>query len=274
VLLFLRAAKDTVLAVNERRQRHNLTVQAAGIAFFAFLSMLPALTATLSIYGLIADPDQIERQILDLLEAAPEETQAFVIQQLQAISTSSGGGLTVTFAFSLVLALWGASGAVNQLLRTLNQVWETTDERGGITVRLMALGLTLGAIVLLSAAGFVVAALPVLLSGGGAELVNILRFPGVAVVMVLALGVLYRLGPHRPGARWRPVTTGAVVATGLWVLASVAFGAYVTYFGSYSETYGVIAGLVVLQLWLLLTALLVLIGGEVDASLELRKDGL
>ncbi|MCU0274740.1 MAG: YihY/virulence factor BrkB family protein, partial [Acidimicrobiales bacterium] len=104
--------------------RHNLTVQAAGIAFFGFLSLIPALVAFLSVYGLVAEPDQIERQIMDLLEAAPEEVQRFVIQQLQAISTSSGEGVSTTFVVSLVIALWGASGAVNQLLKTLAQVWE------------------------------------------------------------------------------------------------------------------------------------------------------
>jgi membrane protein len=86
--------------------------------------------------------------------------------------------------------------------------------------------------------------------------------------------VLYRLGPHRRGARWRPLTTGALVATLLWVVASIGFSVYVSYFSSYNETYGVLAGLVILQLWFWITSLLVLVGGEIDASLELRRRGL
>jgi membrane protein len=259
--------------------RHNLTVQAAGIAFFGFLSLIPALVAFLSVYGLVAEPDQIERQIMDLLEAAPEEVQRFVIQQLQAISTSSGEGVSTTFVVSLVIALWGASGAVNQLLKTLAQVWEVPDERGGVKVRALALVLTIGAIVYLSAVGFALTVMPQVLDrteigDDVVSLINRLRFPGIAVTMVLALGVLYRLGPHRPEARWRPVTTGAVTATVLWVLASVGFSIYVSNFSSYNETYGVLAGLVILQLWFWITSLLVLLGGEIDASLELRRRGL
>lgn len=259
--------------------RHNLSVQAAGIAFFGFLSLIPALVAFLSVYGLVAEPDQIERQIMNLLEAAPEEVQRFVIQQLQAISTSSGGGVSTTFVVSLVIALWGASGAVNQLLKTLAQVWEVPDERGGVKVRALALLLTIGAIVYLSAAGFALTVMPQVLDrteigDDVVSLINRLRFPGIAVTMVLALGVLYRLGPHRPGLRWRPVTVGAVTATVLWVLASAGFSIYVSYFGSYNETYGVLAGLVILQLWFWITSLLVLVGGEIDASLELRRRGL
>lgn len=268
----VRGWKDVATRVKEEAKHKNVSLLAAGVAFFAFLSLVPALAAFVSIYGLVVSPEDIVRQVRDSTTALPAEARDLLVQQMEDVARSSSAGLTVSALLGLVLALWSASAAVKHLLSALNVAYDEDEERGFVKARLLALGLTLAGIGFMTVALFVIAVLPRVaddaLGDVGRTLAVWGRWPLLALLMLLALAVLYRIGPERDDPRWRWVTWGAGIATLLWIVASAAFSFYASNFGSYNETYGTLSSIVVLMLWLYLTALCVLLGAEINAEIE------
>ena len=271
----LRAAvKDILQRVKVRVKEHNLNVVAAGVAFWALLAIPATLTAALSIYGLVADPDDVEEQIEDALSGASEEVRELIGDQLSSIAGGSGGGLALGAIIGIVLALWTSSGAVAKVIATLNVIFGVPEDRRFAHLRGLSVLLTLGAVVAVGAAAFVLAALPTVLAEAGLGdlarwLINVGRFPAMLVLMAMGLSILYSLGPNVP-RRFRILSWGAVWATALWLFVSGLFSIYTANFASYNETYGTIGGLVVVLLWLFLTAFMVLIGAEIDAARDER----
>lgn len=262
-------------ALGQRVKEHNLVVVAAGIAFWGLLAIPATLFAVVSIAGLILDPATVKDQVSENLSGLPEEAQTIIGDQLEGVSGGSTGGLITGLVVGLLLALWTASGAMAKLMGALNTIYGTIETRKFPKLRGTALGLTFGGIVFISSAIFLLAALPALLGsldGVGsslATLFNWLRFPVLGLVMVVALGVLYHVGPNR-SATYRPLTVGAVVAMVLWITLSGLFSVYTSTVGSYNETYGSIGGIVILLLWLFITAFVVLLGAEIHAERENR----
>jgi membrane protein len=243
------------------------------VAFYSFLALFPALIAAVTLYGLIADPGQVEEQIRSLSEALPSESATLIADQLREITSTSERALGVGLVVSVLLALFTASGGVANLIKAINLAYDEEETRGFARVRALALLLTLGAIVFMVVAVGLVAVLPVVLDeiglgGVGQAVVGVLRWVGLVLFMTGALAVLYRFAPDRNDPRFSWVTLGAAVATLLWILGSVGFSVYVDNFGSYGETYGALAGAVVLLLWLFLTAFVVLFGAEINAEAE------
>ena len=188
--------------------------------------------------------------------------------QLEGVTEASGTGLGIGLAVGVALALWSASAGIVNLIAALNRVYDENETRKFLKLRGTALALTLGGVVFVAAGILVITVLP---EGGPASLV---RWPILAAGFIFGLGVLYRVAPDRQDAQWRWVTPGAVMATVLWVLVSVAFSIYTSNFGKYNETYGALGAIVVTMLWLQLTALAVLLGAELNAEMEhqTRKD--
>jgi membrane protein len=246
---------------------------AAGVAFYSFVALFPGLIAVVTLYGLVADPVQVEEQIRSLSAALPSESAALIADQMREITATSNRALGVGFAVGVLGALFTASGAVANLIKAINLAYDEEETRGLVRLRALALLLTLGAIVFLVIAVGVVAVLPVVLDqiGLGAigqTVVGVLRWVGLLVFVPAALALLYRYAPDRNDARLSWVSIGAVVATLLWIVGSVAFSIFVSNFGSYGETYGTLAGVVVLLLWLFLTAFVVLFGAEINSEAE------
>jgi membrane protein len=176
-------------------------------------------------------------------------------------------------AISIALALWSASAGVAGLVEATNIAYDEEEGRNFFVKRGLALMLTLGFIVFLAVAIGLVAVFPVVLDqvGGGivVEVVaQVLRWLVLVLVAIVALGGLYRIGPDRAAPQVRWLSLGAVIATVLWVAASVGFSFYVNNFSSYGETYGSLAGVVVLLLWFWITALVVLLGAEINSEAE------
>src|SRR5690606_27860385 len=142
-----------------------------------------------------------------------------------------------------------------------------------VRLRGLSLGLTLGVILLAGAAAFAFVVIPSALSNDGAEgalrtTLLIARWPLLAILAVVALAVLYRYAPDRAAPRWSWASVGAIAATLVWIVASIGFSLYTANFGSYNETYGALGAVVILMLWLLITAFAVVAGAELDAELE------
>jgi membrane protein len=247
---------------------------AAGVAFYAFLAMVPTLIALVMIYGLVTDDTAaVSDQVASFGSALPAEAEKLITDQMNSLATTSDRALGIGLIIALLLALWSASAGISNLIRALNVAYDEEDKRGFVKRRLLALGLTVGAIVFMVLAVALVAALPVLLDaldvpGWVKALVQVGRWLGLVVAVMVALAVLYRLGPERDAPKIRWLSVGAIVATALWVIGSVVFSLYVDNFGSYGKTYGTLAGVVVLLLWLWLSSLAALLGAEVNAEME------
>lgn len=251
----------------------NMPIIAAGVAFFGFLAIFPALIAAVSLYGLIASPTTVASQVENISSSLPSSAADLIRQQLTSITQTSGGALTVGLVISILAAVWSASGGVGNLMTAVNIAYDEVETRGFVKRKATALGLTLGAIVFVLVALALVAVLPVLLDHlplgpVGTVLTQVARWVLLVAVMAGGLSVLYRVAPDRDSPRFRWVSLGSVVITVAWVVVSLLFSFYVNNFGSYSKTYGAIAGVIVLMLWLYLTCYLVLLGAEINAETE------
>lgn len=274
-----RDVKDILLALKNRISDHNVSIFAAAVSFFAFMALIPALTAVIGVYGLVADPQDVTRQITEALEGAPESTRTFLVEQMSDIAAGSSGALGFSVGIGLALALFSASGAVANLVKSLNVAYEIEETRKPWTLRGVALGLTIGGVVVLGLVMFLMAALPPLLAGWGLGdlaryALNTMRFPVLGLVMAATLSLLYRLGPDH-GGNDRPLsprlfTAGGLLATVLFVVLSTLFSFYTANLGSYGETYGPLATIIVLLLWFQLSALAIVVGAELDAELADR----
>jgi membrane protein len=265
--------KDVLVRVKAEAKEDQLTFLAGGVAFFALIAIVPGLVALVSLFGLVADPAEVQRQVSENLAAAPSEVRDLVSDQLEGVTSASNAGLGIGLVVGIVLAVWAASSGMKNLIAAINTVYDERESRSFVPLRGLALALTLGAILFLAVAFLVVAVVPSALEdsalGPAARwAVVILRWPALALGWMGGLAVLYRLAPDRQDAKWRWVTPGAVVATVVWLLGSLAFSAYTAGFASYNETYGALGAVVITMLWLQLTALAILLGAEVNAELE------
>ena len=251
----------------------NVPMLAGGVAFFAFLAVFPALIAALTLYGLLADPAQVAQQVQGIAAALPRSAQPLLTEQLTSVTQSSGGALSAGLVISLLAALWSASSGTGNLITAVNLAYDEKESRGFIKLRATALGLTLGGIVFVLLTLTLVAVVPVALDNLGLGVVGrvvaqVVRWVLLVGVVVVGLAVVYRVAPDRASPRFRWVSAGALVATVLWIIGSVAFSLYVNFFGNYNKTYGALAGVIVLMLWLFLTTYIVLLGAEINAESE------
>jgi membrane protein len=251
----------------------NLTLIAKGVAYSWFMALFPGLVAAVSIYGLVTTPDEVTTQVANLSSSLPESAKTLITTQLQSLAGASSGALSVGLVVSIALALWSASAGMSGLVTALNIAYDEEEKRNFVIKRGLALLLTVGFVLFFGAAIALIAVFPFLADqvGGGVVvqvLLELLRWVLLVAIAIVALGLLYRVGPDRdaPAVRW--LSLGSVLATILWVAASLGFAFYVDNFGSYAETYGALAGVVVLLLWFWITALVVLVGAEVNAEAE------
>ncbi|SFT76833.1 membrane protein [Geodermatophilus amargosae] len=251
----------------------NMPIIAGGVAFFAFLAIFPALIATISIYGLVASPETVERQITELSAQLPESAASLIGDQLTSITQNSGGALSISLAISVLGALWSASGGTGNLLTAVNIAYDEVETRSFVKRKALALGLTLGAILFVLVTFALVAVVPAVLDMlplgvVGSVLAQVLRWVLLLGVFAGSLAVLYRVAPDRDAPQLKWVSLGAIFVTVIWALVSLGFSFYVNNFGSYDKTYGTIAGVIVLMLWLYLTCYLVLLGAEINSESE------
>jgi membrane protein len=265
--------RDIVVRTFKEAKADGVPLLAAGVAFYALLALAPALTALSGVYGLVADPSEAAGHVRDLLAAAPREVRELVHEQLSTAAQREQGEALLAVIVGTVLALWSASSGVQHLIRAINTAYDEEETRGFVKVRALALGLGIAGVVFLAVALGVIALLPAALAdtalGEPARIaIGILRWPALALAMVLALGIVYRVAPDREDAKWRWVGLGSITATLLWLVASGLFSLYAANFGKYEDTYGALGGVVVVMLWLFLTAYVIVLGAELNAETE------
>jgi membrane protein len=250
-----------------------MPLMAAGVAFYAFLSLVPTLIAATLVYGLVTSPEQVQSQVKQVSSVLPQDAANLVGNQMLQLATAKSSGLGIGLVVSLLIALWSASGGTGNLITAVNVAYDEKETRNFIKKRGLALLLTVGAIVVFVLTASLVAVFPAVanaLNIGGIARVGLeaLRWVVLLVVLLAALAVLYRLAPDRDDPKFKWTSVGALVAVVVWVLASIVFSLYVNFFGSYAKTYGALAGIVILLTWLWLSIVAILLGAEINAEME------
>ena len=255
--------------------RDNLSVVAAGCAFYALFAIFPALSALISLYGLTASPSNVESQFGMLADVLPGQAYDMVIEQIRRIAAASGGSLGWSLVVSLGLAFWSANAGTQALFAALNIAYEEPERRNLLQFYLSAFTFTLvgilGGVVMLLAIVYV----PTLFAYAGFShafelVVRVARWPFLALLVLSLLALLYRYGPCRRAAKWHWVSMGSLFATAVWLLASAGFSLYVANFAHYDRTYGSLGAVIILLFWLYISFYIVLLGAEINAELELQ----
>jgi membrane protein len=264
---------DILMRVKDDISEKNLSLVAAGAAFYALLAIPSAITALISLYGLVLDPGNIQKQVQAMAGVLPDEAIRLLSDQLQTLASHSSSTLGVGLIVSVSLALWSARSATSSMIVALNIVYEEPEKRGFIWFQAVTLGLTAGIVLFMLVALALVAVLPAIIDflpfgEFGKTIASIARWPVLLVMVMIGLSAFYRYAPSRETPRWRWVSWGAVVATVLWLIGSALFSLYVAKFASYDKSYGSLGGVVVLLMWLYLSAFVVLLGAELNAEIE------
>lgn len=254
-----------------------LLALAAGVVFYALLAMFPAITALVSFYGLFADPVTIGTHLAALAGIMPASAFGIVQEQMTRIVAHSSGGLSVAFLFGLALALWSANAGVKAIIDALNIVYGVRERRSFVRLNLVSLMFTLGAIAAMLLAIAAIVALPIMMStlniAASNALLPWLRWPALLVVVLLALAVLYRLGPDLAHPRWHWISPGAAFAAVAWLAGSWLLSWYLSHIADYNATYGSLGAGIGLMMWLWLSAIVVLVGAEFNSEID-AADGL
>ncbi|WP_162891226.1 YihY/virulence factor BrkB family protein [Aeromicrobium sp. A1-2] len=266
------STRSNVLTAWKQASAQQAPLLAAGVAFYAFLSLFPALIAGVLAYGLVASPETVQRQSTQIADALPADAASLVTGQLDSLTSTPSDSLGIGLAIAILLAIYSASGGVGNLVTAVNSMFGLAETRNFIKRKLLALGLTAGAIIFLVVVIGLVAAAPAVFDAidivpglrAGLEAARWILLIGS---VILAIGVLFRLAPNRTSTSGL-MTKGVVVASTLWVLVSVGFSLYVDNFGSYGKTYGALAGVVVLLLWLWIGIYAILLGACIEAVRE------
>ncbi|MFN3216234.1 MAG: YihY/virulence factor BrkB family protein [Acidimicrobiales bacterium] len=262
--------KDIAVRVYRQFGEDHVTLAAAGVAFFGFASLVPLLAAGISIYGLVADPSDVTSLVDRIEGTVPQAVADMISQQLDSVVGASTGALGFATVAGIAIGIWSASSGVGHMIEAVGIAYQEDEDsdRSFWTRRAMALGFTVGLLVLIAASGFVIVMGARIGSGAVALLASIAAWLIVAALAATGLALLYRYGPDRRNAQWRWVTPGAAIAIVIWIAASIGFRYYVANFGSYNETYGSLGTVIVVLLWLYLSAMAVIIGAEIDAEIE------
>jgi membrane protein len=251
----------------------NLSLVAGGVTYYVILALFPGLAAVVSIYGLVADPRQIENEVNSMSGLLPGSAEQLIGGELHQLASASGGALGIGAVVGILLALWSASRGMSGMITALDIAYDQPERRGFFRFNVLALVLTLGLIIGGLIVVALVAGLPALLSGMGARsgtwiVASIVEWPVLVVFVITMLAILYRYAPDRDEPKWRWISPGAVTAAALWLITSILFSVYVSHFGSYNKTYGSLGAIIVLLTWLWISVSAVLFGAEINAESE------
>jgi membrane protein len=265
--------KDILWRTYERTGEDRLLAIAAGVVFFGLLAVFPAITALVSCYGLFANPATIGANLQTLALMLPEGSFQIVQDQIARVLMKGNTALGATFLFGLALAIWSANAGVKAVIDALNVVYEEREKRSFIRLNLLSLAFTTGGIAALLLMVSAVVALPLALDHLGLApesqiIVSLARWPLLLVILVTALGLLYRFGPSRRAARWEWLSIGTLTAALLWIVGSSLPSWYLSNFANYDATYGSLGAAIGLMMWMWMSAIIVLCGAELNSEIE------
>ena len=269
-----RAWKDVLGATWKEASDDNVSLVAAGVAFYSFLAFVPLLTAFVLTYGLVAEPASVVEHMRGLTSVMPQNAAEIIGDQLKSMTETGGGEKGLGLVAAIAIAFYGATKGAASIMTALNIAYDVAESRGFIKRTAMSFAMTGGALLTLFLAivavggSHAIEGLLPSLSGVTHVVVKVLLWTAAAGAVVLLLAIIYRYGPNRPEAPWRWITPGSAIATSAWLAATAGFGLYVANFGNYNATYGSLGAVIVFLTWLYLTAYIVLMGAELNSEVE------
>jgi membrane protein len=265
--------KDILLGTYARMNRDRILANAAGVVFYGLLAIFPAITALVSSYGLFADPSTIADNLHSLALLLPGDSFTVVQDEIGRVVAKANSSLGLAFGLGLGLAIWSANAGVKAIIDALNVAYEVEEKRGLIHLNLVSLAFTVAGLVAILVMMAAVIGVPLALEHLGLDrsarqLVQIGRWPVLGLVLLAALMALYGYGPSRatPGLRW--LVTGAVLAIVLWLIGSALLSWYLSNFANYTATYGSLGAAIGLMTWMWLSAIIILVGAELNSEIE------
>jgi membrane protein len=252
-----------------------ISLSAAGCAFYATLALFPAITMLIFMYGLVFDPVTVEPQLQVLRELLPDSAYQLIDDRIRQLVSQKQDTLTIGLLVSVAITLWSSATGTKSILSALNLAYGETERRSFLRFQLTALGMTLCAVLLAVLAIAILVFLPAAFSFLGIsfyakQMIRAASMLLLVFFVLLSLSLLYRFGPSRKAAQWSWVTTGSLVATLLWILASALLSYYISHIASYNVTYGPLGAVVGVMTWFYVTVYVVLLGAELNSELEMQ----
>lgn len=260
--------------VMAQSDQNNIGLVAAGVAFYALLSVFPALAALIALWGYVSDPVVLQEHLDVAQDLLPEDAFNILSTQVGALIAANRSTLQLTSLISIGVAVWTARNGVAALIRGLNAIYRESHRANIFRRYAVAVLLTVVLIFVGIFAFALVVVLPAILAflplGGLAQLgITVTKWLVVLAVVLFGICLLYRYGPNRRGARRRWITPGALSALVIWAVGSAAFSIYLRNFSNFNEVYGSLGAVIALLFWLYISAYVVLLGAQLNAELEL-----
>ncbi|NHK26643.1 YihY/virulence factor BrkB family protein [Parvularcula flava] len=255
----------------------NIGLIAGGVAFYAFLSIFPAIAFALMIWGLFNSPDQLGNHLTLLSGIVPEDAFELIANQMIRIAEAQEGKLSWGAIASLALVLWSASRAVNALLSAMTVTINKDHKRGFFQQNMLALGFTIAGIFFALLSIAIISAFPPIIEalrlGAFTDaLLHTFRWLMMFALFFGAVYSFYRIAHPRTagGERIRPkrLWPGALLGALIWLMASIAFSFYLSRFEVYNETFGSLGAAIALMMWLWISAFAICIGAETNAEIQ------
>jgi membrane protein len=275
ILCWLDRTKKILQEMRREARSDNVGLVAAGVSFYSTLAVLPALVIAVSLYGLFTDVEEAERQIEAVLSVMPGSAAQIIETQMRTVAAASHPSISIGFALSMVVFAWTVSNATRAIVRGVKIAYDQEDGRSILERRDVAVSVTVVGIVFILIALALIAAVPIWLRRidptDAVVTFGNFRWVLVGALFAVLAGSLYRFAPPQRHASWRGVVPGTVTATVLWTVTSIGFSVYVSSFGRYNETYGVLGAAVVILLWFWLSSLAILMGAELNQVIDRKQ---
>jgi membrane protein len=265
--------KDILWRVYASVNDNRLLAVAAGVVFYSLLAIFPAVAAFVSLYGLIADASTIDAHLSLVSGVLPGGAVDILHEQITKLAAKSDAKLSLGFITGLAVALWSANAGMKAIIDALNVVYDEKEKRSFVKLNLFSLLFTFVALLSLMVALAAVVVAPIIFSLVGLStlfslLIADLRWPLLLILATVALAAIYRYGPSRREARWQWLSIGSVAAAIGWLISSLLFSWYISNFGAYNATYGSLGAAVGMMMWMWISAIVILLGAELNAEIE------
>lgn len=265
--------KEIGSRVVSQLSKDHVQIVSAGVGFYFFMAIFPTIVAALSVYGLVLDPAQIQDHVDGLAQFLPGEAYGIIESIIEPIVSKPAQSLGWGLVISILLSIWSANQGTKALFEGINIAYNEIDNRNFFKKTGLTLLFTFGGIILGFISILIVILFPALIDQVqlGSTLETVLgwtRWLILAFIIIFGLGLLYKKAPNRDNPELKWVSWGSVVATVLWILGSLLFSWYVNNFGSYDDMYGSFASVIIMLLWMFLTAFIILLGAEINSEME------
>jgi membrane protein len=268
-----RGWKDILWRSYQKVSGNRLLAVAAGVVFYGLFALFPAITAVVSLYGLFANAATINDHLSSAVGVLPAAAIDIIHEQIVRLTSNSNTKLGFAFISGLSIALWSANAGMKSIIDALNVMYGEKEKRGFFKLNLISLTFTLGMIVLVLLGLSAVVVLPLILTDLGlAEVTDKLfryaRWPILLAAVIIGLATIYRFGPSRRLARWQWLSVGTLVAAAAWMASSAALSWYLAGYAHYDVTYGSLGTGIGLMMWMWLSAIVVLLGAQLNSEIE------